>query len=219
MTKASLLVLPLLLLACACQTKAKPVVAPPMVVAEANTGWRGEANPEDAARIESIGLAWQRALQNARRAGFSRQIQREGKLLVPTAGLPYPAPSPGSYMCRVVRLGPHSRRTSGFASFNPYFCFVGAGEERLFLTKQTGTERPSGYLWDSGIPRSMVFLGSIAMGAEDESVPYGQDRTRDAAGLFERIGPLRFRLVLVRDVIEGRMDVIELVPADVQNEE
>ena len=42
---------------------------------------------------------------------------------------------------------------------------------------------------------------------------YGSDRMRDMAGLVERIGDNRWRLVLPAPAYESLVDVIELVPA------
>jgi hypothetical protein len=39
------------------------------------------------------------------------------------------------------------------------------------------------------------------------------------AGVFERVGPLRYRLVVPKPRGLARLDVIELVPAAVQSEE
>lgn len=208
--------LPLLLLAQACKVPPPADTAPPVAEPVAPLGWRSEAVPEDVARIEGVASAFAGALEAARKAGYSRQIEAEGKLLQPDASLPFPAPAPGSYLCRTLRFAPADRRTRAFTTYKPFFCYVGA-DERLFLTKQTGAERPSGYLWENGGARSLVFLGSIAMGAGDPAIPYGSDRGRDLVGLFERVGPLRFRLIVPRG--ENRLDVLELLPAPVQNEE
>ena len=96
-----------------------------------------------------------------RGAGLGREIGREGSLLAPEA-LRRPTPSPGPYRCRVIRLGaPPPRRPS--MNFRPWFCHVTVEGEQLSLTKQTGSERPAGYLWDDG-PDRMVFVGAIALG-------------------------------------------------------
>src|SRR5690606_20523521 len=42
---------------------------------------------------------------------------------------------------------------------------------------------------------------------------YGSDRMRDMAGLVERVGDNRWRLVLPAPAYESLLDVIELVPA------
>ncbi len=121
-------------------------------------------------------------------------------------------------MCRTIRFAPPARRTPAFAAYKEFFCYVGAEDGLLFLAKQTGTEKPSGYLWDADSKKSLVFLGSMATGNVPPAA-YGVDRSRDLAGVLERVGPLRFRLVIPRDISQGRLDILELAPAPVQIEE
>lgn len=212
--------LPLTLLLGACQTnRDKP--KPTIVVEEPETGWRAVARDEDIAKIESIGLAWIEALAAARRAGFTRAMAREGVLLEPGAALPRAAPPPGSYMCRLIRMGPREGKGAAYAAFKPFFCNVGVNDEQqLSITKQTGSERPAGYLWEEpGNTKRLIFLGSLALGNEDTPLAYGDDPTRDMAGVFERIGPFRYRLVIPRPRGTSKLDVIELVPAPRQAED
>jgi hypothetical protein len=208
----------LLLSACQALRAPAPATAPPLATTSEKAGWRNEARPADVERIESVKAVWQRALDNARKNGFRRQVAAEGRLLDPDAALPFPAPSPGTYMCRAVKFGPPAKGAPAFAAYKPFFCFVGAEEDQLFLIKQTGTERPSGYVLDGDGGKSLIFLGSLAR-ADGPAVPYGSDPSRDLAGLVERIGPLRFRLVLPRNVATGQLDVIELVPSPDQSDD
>jgi hypothetical protein len=184
------------------------------VTAEARPEWQSVVNDEDAKRIADLDAAWREAL-----AGVGRQARREGTLLVPSAALPKPAPSPGSYMCRLIRLGSARPRDPAFQAFKPFFCHVGVNEEQLSITKQTGSERPAGYLWDDTNKSRMIFLGTLALGNEDAPLSYGEDPARNMAGVFERIGPLRYRLVVPRPRGTAKLDVIELVPAPVQSDE
>lgn len=203
------------LLAAGCQTPASRGAAD--LAAEAPAGWRAAASAEDVDRLGRIGAAWSEALADARRAGFSRQVQAEGALLDPQAALPRPQPSPGSYLCRVVRIGTEGRGRA-FQAFRPFFCHVGVEGDLLSITKQTGTQRPGGYLWDDEA-NLMVFLGSMALGDEETPLPYGADRSRDMIGAFERVAPLRFRLVVPWPRGSSKLDVFELVPAPVQRDE
>jgi hypothetical protein len=43
---------------------------------------------------------------------------------------------------------------------------------------------------------------------------YGRDANRDMAGIVQRIGPRRWRLVLPYPHFESLLDVVELVPVD-----
>src|SRR3954469_16860182 len=74
------------------------------VVVEEAEPWRSAAAEEDAAAIDALPQLWREALDDARRAGFVRRVAADGPLLAP-AGLPRAAPPPGTYLCRVVRLG------------------------------------------------------------------------------------------------------------------
>jgi hypothetical protein len=58
----------------------------------------------------------------------------------------------------------------------------------------------------------MVFLGTLQLGDERRSLEYGHDRERDMAGLMERIGDSRWRLVFPYPAFESTIDIIELVP-------
>jgi hypothetical protein len=179
------------------------------------------ASLEDHARLGQLSAAWTEALAEARKAGFRRAVESEGKLLEPGAFLPRPSPAPGSYMCRLVQLGSTGPRGRAFAAATkPDFCFVGVdGEGRLWLDKQTGALRRQGYLWEDWNPDRMVYLGSLASGAKDRPPPYGSIPERDSIGVIERIGPLRFRLVTPHPRSRYKLEVLELTPAPIQNPE
>ena len=208
------LIIGLLLLATACRTM--PAGGPRVAAAPADgSDWRRTASTEAMDRLGRIASAWSGSLAAARAAGFARRIAAEGALLNPAAALPRPAPTPGAYMCRLVRIGAGARGQPAFAAFRANFCFVGVSGNQLSLTKPEGSERPAGYLWDDSAPSRMVFLGSLAPG-RGAPIAYGDDRARDVAGLLERIGPMRFRLVIPARDAAARLDILELVPAPVQ---
>lgn len=206
------------LLLVGCQTLAKPDVVAVAEPEAAEEGWRAVAEAEDRAKIDALGDAWTGALEQARSAGFRTALAGEGPLLDPAAALPRPEPAPGNYLCRVVRLGAETRRVAAYQAFKSFFCHVGVnGSGQLSITKQTGSERPAGYLFpDVGDAPRMVFLGSLALGTEDTPLPYGDDPARDMAGVFERVAPMRYRLVIPNPRGTAKLDVIELVPAPVQ---
>ena len=214
--KRSWLVIAPMLLASACQTGPAPGRRVEVARADASD-WRRTASTRDIERLGRIGQAWSAALAAARAAGFARRIAAEGSLLDPAAALQRPAPTPGVYLCRLVRIGAGARGEPAFAAFRPFFCFVGVNDGQLSITKPEGSERPAGYLWDDGAATRMVFLGSLAPG-RGAPIAYGDDRARDVAGLFERIGPFRFRLVIPGRDPPARLDVLELVPAPNQGE-
>jgi hypothetical protein len=203
------------LLVSGCQTTpSRPGVRPSVQVStEVAPEWQGVANGQDAERIAALDAAWREALGAA-----GKQASAEGELLDPKAALARPAPTPGSYMCRLIRFGSAKPRDPEYQAFKPFFCHVGVNGDQLSITKQTGSERPAGYLWDDVNKRRMIFLGSLALGNEDAPLSYGEDPARDMAGVFERVGPFRYRLVVPRPRGTAKLDVIELVPAPVQSE-
>jgi len=174
--------------------------------------WKGVASVRDQDRIDRLGLAWQQALMDAK-PRFASAIKSEGALLEPRSALPRPEPTPGSYNCRMVSLGSGAGKSPPFEKFKPFFCYVLVDDAGvLTIVKQTGSRRPAGRLWEDDDPNRMVFLGSLALGDEKEPLAYGDDPERDTAGVFERIGPFRWRLVLPWPQIGGKLHVFELTP-------
>jgi hypothetical protein len=189
------------------------VSAPPQTKADI---WQGFANPEDRNRIRRVATGWSSGLAEARAAGFREALRSEGKLLDPDAALPRPAPTPGSYSCRLVKLGRTNGKGSAFEKFKPFFCYVQVEDELFTIVKQTGSQRPAGRLWDDDMPNRLIFLGSLALGNEDEARAYGDDSRRDMAGIFERIAPFQWRLVIPYPRDGSQLQVFELVPVPEQ---
>jgi hypothetical protein len=194
-----------------------PPVEPPRapvavsVDVEEEAGWERVATDEDQAKIARLDAAWAEALADARKAGFASEIKAEGELLDPAASLPRAAPPPGSYNCRLVKLGAVGG-SRAFTAYKPFFCFVGVNGEQLSITKQTGSRRPGGYLWDTDKTGRLIFLGSEALGTEEIPAAYGEDPARSMAGVFERYGDFRYRLVVPWPRRESKLDVFELIP-------
>jgi hypothetical protein len=177
--------------------------------------WHQVATPEDEDRIGRIGDAWTRALGEARAKGFRSAITGEGELLDPEAALPRPAPSPGPYRCRLIRLGTQGakgRGASAFTAFKPFFCYVEAEGPLLTIVKQTGSHRPAGWLYPDSDEKRLVFLGTLSFGAEQAPAAYGEQHDRDMAGVVERVAPFRYRLVLPWPRANSKLDVLELIP-------
>ena len=175
------------------------------------------ATAADESRIARIGLAWQSALADAQRR-FAAEIRREGALLEPRAAQPRPAPTPGSYNCRLIKLGRTTDKGIAFERFKPFFCYVQVEDELLTIVKQTGSERPAGRLWEDDMADRLIFLGSLALGDEQQPLAYGDDPKRDMAGVFERIAPFRWRLVIPWPQGTSKLDVFELTPVADQPE-
>lgn len=173
--------------------------------------WKALATPEDEDRLHRIDAAWMSALAEARPRNAAA-ITREGALLDPAAALTRAAPSPGQYRCRVVTLGRGTRhRAPVFKAFPPQTCFVQAEEKLLVLMKATGSSLPGGRLWDDGDKR-LVFLGAMAPKPGAGAPAYGSDARGDRAGVLERVGDFRWRLVTPWQADGPTIEVMELVP-------
>lgn len=173
--------------------------------------WKSIALPADRSWIALVEAAWQSALTEARARKFETAIAAEGPLLSPAAAMPRPAPSPGRYRCRVIKLGlSPENKGAGFAKFKPFYCFIAAEGSLLTFTKATGTQRPGGRLWDDGDKR-LVFLGGVSP-TGNEPAPYGGDPKHNLAGVVERVDDFRWRLVTPGQSGDARIEVMELVP-------
>jgi len=199
-----------------CQTKP---ATPPGVVPRVEVGaplksdvWKQVATAADEDRLNRIEQAWSSALADVRRSTASAELRKEGVLLKPDSALPRPAPTPGSYNCRLIKLGKATAASKPYESFKPFFCYVEVEGDLLTIVKQTGSQRPAGRLWEDDDLNRLIFLGSLALGSEDQPVGYGDDPKRDMAGVFQRIGPFRWRLVIPWPQSTSKLDVFELTP-------
>jgi hypothetical protein len=188
----------------------RPIVtAPPPTKADI---WQRVASTADLNSIRRVATAWSSGLAEARTAGFRDEIKAEGKLLNPDGALPRPAPTPGSYSCRMIRLGREGGKGPAFQKFKPFFCYVEVEGPLFTIVKQTGSQRPAGRLWEDDNPNRLIFLGTLALGSEEEARAYGEDPKRDMAGVFDRIGPFVWRLVIPYPQNGSQLDVFELTP-------
>ena len=208
----------LAILAAGCQTKPKP---PPGVTPRIEVGpppksevWKQVATAADEDRLSRLQQAWDSALADVRRSTASADLRREGVLLRPGAALPRPAPTPGSYNCRLIQLGRSTPKARAYESFKPFFCYVEVEGDLLTIVKQTGSQRPAGRLWEDDSPERLIFLGSLALAEDAQPLAYGDDPKRDMAGVLERIAPFKWRLVIPWPQGKSRLDVFELTPVD-----
>ena len=65
-------------------------------------------------------------------------------MLQPRSALARPAPTPGSYFCRLIKLGKTTDKAVAFERFKPFFCYVEVEGDLLTIVKQTGSQRPAG---------------------------------------------------------------------------
>jgi hypothetical protein len=199
--------------ACATKPVPPPGVHPSVEVGPTpkSAAWKAIATAEDQNRLSRLGLAWQEALDEANKSNAA-EVHREGKLLSPKAGLPRPDPTPGSYNCRLIKLGSAVPKAKPYEIFKPFFCYVEIEGDQLTIIKQTGSQRPAGSLWEDDDPTRLIFLGSLALGDEEQPLAYGDDPKRNMAGVLERISPFRWRLVIPWPQSSSKLDVFELTP-------
>ena len=195
----------------ACQ--AVPSMPPSVADAPPSDGtWRSTATDQDKARIRGWHGSWEAALADARTKGHGADIERQGVLLKPMAALPNPHLPAGDYRCRTIKVGAQGSSGLGYIAYGWFRCRVSAEQGLSSLTKLTGSQRPVGLIFPDNLNRQ-IFLGTLELGDEKLPISYGSDRMRDMAGLVERIGDNRWRLVLPAPAYESLLDVIELVPA------
>jgi len=177
----------------------------------AKTEWRNFANPIDIARLDRLPQEWKEGLAAIGPGQAKRTLDEQGPLLDPAAALSRPAPPPGNYSCRVWRLPAAPRRNRAVIGYKPFSCYVGERDFLLTFTKESGSDRPVGWIWPDGDSR-LVFLGAMAKGAEAAPPAYGDKLDRNLVGAVERVAPFRWRLVMPRPNQESRIDVIEMIP-------
>ena len=176
------------------------------------TNWRLVATEADRDRLRDWRQTWTDALAAASGAGFSKAIAAQGTLFDPDralAGAKLPA---GDYRCRVFKLGAKAPGNRDFTVRPVFRCRVDLEGKLLSLSKVGGVQRPVGLVFDDSDYRQ-IFLGTMMLGDERRPPDYGHYGSRDMAGIIERVGPKRWRLVLPRPQFESLLDVVELVPA------
>ncbi|MDB5691438.1 MAG: hypothetical protein JWO81_501 [Alphaproteobacteria bacterium] len=211
MTGRSLLLLAAATAALAACTvhRAGPAAAVP---ATGITQWRMIATRDDHRRVRDWRKAWVKALGQAR-PGHKREIAAEGRLLDPDAALPDPAPPPGAYRCRTLKLGARGGTGLDYVAYPAFRCRIEAqGDGSLAFVKVDGAQRAVGRIFPEN-SRRMVFLGTLQLGDEQGTLRYGHDQARDLAAIVERVGERRWRLAFPYPHYESTLDVVELVPA------
>ncbi len=201
------------LMAAGCQSVPVVPPLPPSAADEppAAGSWRATATDADKERIRDWYSSWEAALADARAKGHGAEIDREGVLLQPMAALPNAHLPAGDYRCRTIKIGAKGRGGLSYIAYGWFRCRVAPEQGLSSLTKLTGSQRPVGLIFPDHLKRQ-IFLGTLELGDEKMAVNYGSDRMRDMAGLVERIGDNRWRLVLPAPAYESLVDVIELVP-------
>lgn len=173
--------------------------------------WQSVATEADRRRLRDWWPAWQEALASARQAGHAAQLAAQGPLLDPIAALPDPHLPPGAYRCRVIKLGAARSGGPAYVAYPWFQCRVGAEQDMVSLIKISGSQRQVGLIF-SDTDRRAIFLGTLALADEASAMDYGTDASRNLAGIVERIGPKRWRVVFPRPAFESIVDVMELAP-------
>jgi len=185
----------------------------PRVASELPTDWRKVATPADRARLGGWRTAWVEALAGARTDGNAPAIAAQGALFRIDHALARPLPPAGDYRCRVFKLGRKAATGPVFMAYPAFLCRIDNEGAVASFYKSAGSQRPVGLLFRSDTTRG-VFLGTMMLGDETRAIDYGRDATRDMAGLIERIGERRWRVVLPYPRFESLLDVVELVPVN-----
>jgi hypothetical protein len=175
------------------------------------TSYREIVTEDDRVRLRDWRSSFVEGLDQARKAGHSSDVAREGALLDPDAALAGPAIPDGLYRCRVIKLGAKGPGNLAYVSYPGFECRIRPERTLQRLAKLSGSQRYVGLIFRGDAIRN-VFLGTLAFADESRALQYGQDEQRDVAGYIERIGPNRWRLVMPAPHFESRVDVMELVP-------
>ena len=188
------------------------VQPPTAVVTQPRQDWRAVATESDRVRLRDWRKTFTSAIASARASGHSADIDREGLLLQPDAALAGgPIPN-GMYKCRAIKVGARSSGMLGYVTYPHFSCRVQQDGRLQSFAKLSGSQRQVGLIFPSDGLRQ-VFLGTLMLGDEARAMHYGVDQERDVAGLVERIGPSRWRLVMPSPHFESQLDVMELIPA------
>lgn len=172
--------------------------------------WRQVATEDDRRRIREWREAFVAALGEARE--HAAEIDREGALLVPDAARGGAALPAGDYRCRTLKLGSQNEGALTYTPYSAFRCRVARGADGTWqFTKLSGSQRPIGRLYPEHDQRQ-IFLGTMQLGDEMRTMTYGRDRDRNLAGIVERIGERRWRILFPYPHFESTLDVIELVP-------
>ena len=176
----------------------------------ADVDWRKVATRQDRERLRGWRDAWVAALAKVRGSAEGvGGLAADPALFDPDRVIQGAALPPGTYRCRIHRLGGVGIGARPLLRGGWTACRVTeTGIVRRFATD--GDQRASGNLFDSTDSRT-VFLGTLALGDEDRPMRYGRDTRRDMAGLVERIGAARWRMVLPYPGFQSTLDVMEIV--------
>ena len=182
--------------------------------------WQKTIRDADRKRLAGLWTAWTRALAQADGAGRMPQVTALGALADADAARAAPAPPPGRYRCRTVKIGIRDDGTrlpagavaapvlmaSGYAP-----CTITAQAGLLWFEQTGGAQRIAGKLYPDG--DRQVFLGAMALAGESGVRSYGTDRDRDQVGVLRAFADQRWRLELPWPMWQSNLAIIEIAPA------
>jgi len=174
--------------------------------------WREIATEHDRQRVREWRTAWMEAIRKVQASGQQLALMREGALLQPDVAVEWRDPPPGDYRCRVIKMGAKQTGLLDYVAYPAFDCRIRQEQGMMSFVKLTGSQRPIGHFLPFPGQQRMVFLGTLQLGDEQRSLEYGHDRERDMAGLVERIGERKWRLVFPYPAFESTIDILELVP-------
>lgn len=175
-----------------------------------SANWRKVATPADRARLRNWRTAWIESLARVRAGPDVAKLAVEPILFDPDRALADATLAEGAYRCRTIKLGARPGEARTFLMQDWVDCAVGhEGGSRTF--EMAGIQHAAGHLFEDTDARR-IFLGALALGDERRPMRYGRDRTRDMAGVLERIGPKRWRIVLPYPGFESTLDLIDVEP-------
>ncbi len=204
----AVLALPLLLSACGGRDAMGEATSEAPAAALAD--WRAVATTADRARLRNWREAWTIGIERARRVDAAK-IAAQGALFDADRALAGPVPPPGRYRCRVFKLGAQGTAMAEFTSYPDFDCTIDRNGGVSQFYKNNGAQRVVGTIFDGENGRA-ILLGTLQLGDEGRPMDYGRDTARDIAGLVDRIGERRWRIVLPYPQFESVIDVVELVP-------
>lgn len=210
--KRSALIAALLVALSACGPRPTVEIIRSPTMPRATPAWREIATEDDRERLRDWRKTFAAAVAAARTAGHGAELAREGRLLDPDGALANSTIPDGRYRCRVTKLGANSEGMLDYIAYPAFACAVGRDGSLQRLDKLTGSQRYVGVIFpDDGMRQ--IFLGTLVLGDENRAMQYGQDESRNVAGLIERVGERQWRLVMPRPHYKSQTDVMELVPA------
>jgi hypothetical protein len=184
----------------------------PASLSKAAVDWRQAATSADHERLRTWRPPSSRPVAKAQGSGNGKAIAAQGTLFEPDLSLAEPMPPPGDYRCRVFKIGANGSAMRDFTVYPFAACRIEAAGGTIRFYKTVGSQRFSGLAYVDGTRRA-VFLGTMMLADEQNAIAYGRDVKRDIAGIIQRFGDRRWRMVLPYPRFESLLDVVEIVPS------